>query len=265
MVTPRIAFGLCTHNHAGTIVQCLQSIYDNCAEPDRVEVRVFDNASSDGSYSLACGTPHFNYSKVNLGESVGRYRSLRDSRAPLLCCLDPDVEIKTPAIDLLLEKLLATRDVVAYADQWCYAKWGEGDGESAQHPITYAMLRAFTRKAFNLLCVPDERLVYGAVDLDVAIRARLSGIPMHASRLLSLSHVPRTAHRKEEAWPKLTESIAALCGKWLGDEMRVGPDPPWSRGVNELERFVGDPFDYKPCSATAWGLPPCDKIVQRLV
>jgi GT2 family glycosyltransferase len=86
----RIAAIVVTHNSAGHISACLDSL------AGRAETIVVDNASNDGSADLAKGRPGVRViaSATNLGFAAGVNLGARATGAPLLLLLNPDAAVE---------------------------------------------------------------------------------------------------------------------------------------------------------------------------
>ena len=91
-----------THNSARSIASCLKSLEGNVRIGSIV---VVDNASTDDTLQFVDLPVRWLQSGVNLGFGTGANRGAAVSRRPYICFLNPDLEARGRAIDLLAQQL----------------------------------------------------------------------------------------------------------------------------------------------------------------
>lgn len=93
-MTVRISAVVCTHNRAGYMAGALRSLERQTLSPDRYEVILVDNASTDGTARIAAGfdgLPGFRYLyEPALGLSRARNTGWRHARGEFVAFLDDD-------------------------------------------------------------------------------------------------------------------------------------------------------------------------------
>lgn len=102
-------------NSAEYLRKCLRSIY-SYTQGFEFEVIVVDNASFDGCEQMLANefpAAHFIQSEQNLGFARGNNLGASHSSARVLLFLNPDTEIKSPALNVLLDSLAALPDAGA--------------------------------------------------------------------------------------------------------------------------------------------------------
>lgn len=93
-MTPRLSVVVCTHNRAGILGRCLDSLLAQTLPPGRFEILVVDNASRDDTRSVVrhgrrAARVRYLF-EPRLGLSRARNTGWREARAPLVAYLDDD-------------------------------------------------------------------------------------------------------------------------------------------------------------------------------
>jgi GT2 family glycosyltransferase len=94
-----------THNHADTIVRCLQSA--RAAAPADASILMLDNASEDGTAELARGVPGVEVLELgrNTGFAAAMNQGIAACGSELVACLGPDVVLQAGFFEALVPAL----------------------------------------------------------------------------------------------------------------------------------------------------------------
>lgn len=95
-----VLVSLVTYNDESFLARCLEAVQDQTAQ---VRVKVFDNASRDGTLDVARGFGvEIHESGENLGYSVGHNHNLRDEDFDTVLLLNADVILQADYLEILL-------------------------------------------------------------------------------------------------------------------------------------------------------------------
>jgi glycosyltransferase involved in cell wall biosynthesis len=95
---PFISIIICTYNRGGYIRDNLHSLFQTNASPDRFEILIVDNNSTDNTHAVikeaAAGHPAFNLKYIKetkQGTSHARNRGIQEASSPIFLFLDDDI------------------------------------------------------------------------------------------------------------------------------------------------------------------------------
>jgi GT2 family glycosyltransferase len=105
-VKPKVLASVVTFNSARYLAACLRSLASQTY--DNMEVRLWDNASSDGSLKIAAahsGTFSVEASKRNVGFCAAHNRIIASTPSEYVLVLNPDVELDPEYTEILVQAL----------------------------------------------------------------------------------------------------------------------------------------------------------------
>lgn len=98
MSRPQVSFIICTYNRAKYLKEAMETLLHNDADPDRYELLIIDNNSTDNTESVAKSVQqnHSNhyiryFKETSQGLSYARNRGIKETNAPQLVFVDDDV------------------------------------------------------------------------------------------------------------------------------------------------------------------------------
>ena len=117
----RVRVGIVSWNTGPLLGRCLDALPAALAGID-AEIRVVDNASSDGSVDVAAGHPGVEVVRndENLGYARAMNQALAGAGADVLIALNPDTEPGPGTLATLVERLLADPDVALVVPRLVY-------------------------------------------------------------------------------------------------------------------------------------------------
>jgi len=122
LTEPDLSIVIVSYNTVGLLVRCLRSALADA--PLGTEVYVVDNASSDGSAHVVCGsfpTVRLIANKRNVGFAAAVNQALRFARGRYITLLNPDAELRGGSLPGLLRFLDARPDVGVAGARMSYA------------------------------------------------------------------------------------------------------------------------------------------------
>lgn len=225
----RVAFVLVNWNTRDLLLQCLKRL----REPSKTltsEVVVVDNASADGS-AAAVGrdfpdiTLYCN--ETNVGFARGVNQGIRSTRAPIICLLNPDLEIDPDALIRCLEIVESDSTIGALGpllldgsgDVWRYpnryptfagmirdallpfASTGEttnkvGNGNLIEADWLAGACLFLQRRALDEVGLLDERFFLYKEDVDLCLRLRQGGFKVVRNDAVELCHLVAQSTRR---------------------------------------------------------------------
>jgi N-acetylglucosaminyl-diphospho-decaprenol L-rhamnosyltransferase len=111
---PKTSVLIVSHNSAAALRRCLSSLMETTAR-DAVEVLVVDKGSRDGSGQLDAEFPDAKFLRLerNFGFTKAANIGVRTALGEYVLFLDPGVEMKSKAVEAMVQVLDAESDVVA--------------------------------------------------------------------------------------------------------------------------------------------------------
>jgi GT2 family glycosyltransferase len=105
-VKPRVVVSVVTFNSARYLAVCLKAL--EAQTYDNIEIRLWDNASKDGSLEVAAAHSralHIEASKRNVGFCAAHNRLISSTTSEYVLVLNPDVELAPEYVDILVQAL----------------------------------------------------------------------------------------------------------------------------------------------------------------
>mgnify|MGYP001035982078 CR=1 FL=1 len=100
---PIISVVICTYNREDLITGCLDSLAAQTADPDKFEVIVVDNNSSDGTFGMVKNYQKIKYLRLvcetKIGLSHARNRGVAESQGDFIAFLDDDARAESHYIE----------------------------------------------------------------------------------------------------------------------------------------------------------------------
>lgn len=112
-----ISVVVCTHNRISVLPECIDALLNQSITPDRYEVIIVDNNSTDGTDAYARykadEIDNVRYvSELNQGLSFARNRGLREAKAEFVSFVDDDALCNYNFLEVLLKKFTEHPEVV---------------------------------------------------------------------------------------------------------------------------------------------------------
>lgn len=123
---PSLSIIICAFNAARTIRRCLDSIPPALGDGRNIEVILVDDASTDGTASIACGRPGLKYLRndVNIGPGASRNRGIRDAEGDWILFCDADDWYAQDALTTVGHALEKAQEDLLYFDFLMHTRSG---------------------------------------------------------------------------------------------------------------------------------------------